>query len=81
MKITKTKSLDSNGGLANQPTTPTLPRKDKKMKTPEQLADEHWKYVKTLLETYGKRTTKREEFHYKTAMIHGIKHGREEEEK
>ena len=46
------------------------------MKTPEQLADEHWAYVKSVmlqqLEVTGKM--------YREAMIHGYKHGKEDKD-
>tara|TARA_Y100000310_G_scaffold264568_1_gene275226 strand:- start:296 stop:451 length:156 start_codon:yes stop_codon:yes gene_type:complete len=48
------------------------------MKTPEELAKEHWEWVSKLM-TYipvGSRTDKLIEYLYKTAMIHGYKHGK-----
>ena len=37
------------------------------MKTPEELAEEHWEWLQRLLERV-----------YKDAFIHGYKHGRED---
>lgn len=46
----------------------------------ERLADAHWEYVKGLLELYCKdaKIMESTEYHYKTAFIHGYKHGQEE---
>jgi hypothetical protein len=45
------------------------------------LADEHWVYIRSLLVTHGDDGDPDElakiEFHYKSAMIHGYKHGQE----
>jgi len=51
------------------------------MKTPKELADQHWTWVEGLWEslpidaTFGITTM---EYIYKTAMIHGYKHGYED---
>ena len=48
------------------------------MKTPTELADEHWEWLEGLWEslpdgaTFGITTT---EYLYKTAFVHGYKHG------
>lgn len=52
--------------------------------TDKELVDAHWKYVEDLLEVHFPSTceqVKSDEieiigFHYRTAMLHGIKHGR-----
>lgn len=41
----------------------------------EQLADEHWAYILDLLKMHGQEELDKIEFHYKTAMVHGYKHG------
>lgn len=43
----------------------------------KELADAHWKYVESVLEQHGAGIYEMElcEFHYKTAFIHGFKHG------
>ena len=54
--------------------------------SPAELANEHWNYIEQLLRTEipDDTTVDKEQyitcvkFHYKTAMIHGIKHGKEE---
>ena len=45
----------------------------------EKMIDEHWEYVKSTLIVHGidEETLKTSEHHYKTAMRHGIKHGRD----
>lgn len=55
------------------------------MKTPEQLADEHWEYVRGVIDRENLAVEHmalgmdeylvKIEFHFKTAMIHGYKHG------
>lgn len=47
------------------------------MKTPEELAEEHWKYVEKILRTSNEdeETIKKIEIHYKEALKHGYKHG------
>ena len=52
----------------------TLP----KQQNPESLADAHWDYVKAVLEHAGEtpEIIGIIGFHYRTAMIHGYKHGR-----
>lgn len=52
------------------------------MNHPEILANEHWKYVKELLDAHCEddENIERIGFHYKTAFIHGYKHGREDYE-
>ena len=46
----------------------------------EQLADDHWKYIKSLLKRHNLPDDQLNiiEFHYITAFIHGFKHGQEE---
>ena len=41
------------------------------------LANEHWEYIELLLATNGstEKDIKLISFHYKTAFIHGYKHG------
>jgi hypothetical protein len=45
------------------------------------IAEEHWEYIRRLLVTHGDDGDPDElakiEFHYKSAMIHGYKHGQE----
>jgi len=43
----------------------------------QELVDAHWAYIEDLLEVEGKTTSYIEivGFHYRTAMMHGIKHG------
>ena len=43
----------------------------------EKLAEAHWSYIKELLLTHGEHIDNVEKigFHYKSAMIHGYKHG------
>lgn len=49
------------------------------MKTPEEIATEHWEWIEGLFESlpddavFGISTT---EYLYKTAFIHGFKHGK-----
>lgn len=47
----------------------------------QKLADEHWDYVRSVLETHFPDEDNKEwkdfEFHYKTAFVHGYKHGRQ----
>ncbi len=47
------------------------------MKDPEQLAAAHWKYVEGLLELHGVDAEDVEiiGWHYRSAMVHGYKHG------
>lgn len=54
----------------------------KKKKISEKLADEHWKYIEDLIRIEVRDTFNNLEtyldairFHYKTAFIHGFKHG------
>ena len=51
--------------------------------TPEELADAHWEYLKERLKIHGEYGSAIEliEYHYKTAMIHGYKHGQEDAQK
>ena len=46
----------------------------------EQIAEEHWEYLKGVLENAGLLDYRIEEigYHYKTAFIHGWKHALEE---
>jgi len=50
--------------------------------TPESLAQEHWEYVKGLIDHIGTAIQESQmqtfEFLYKTAFIHGYKHGSED---
>ena len=48
-----------------------------KMDEVKKLAQEHWNYVEELLHTHGESDDVIEKigFHYKSAMIHGVKHG------
>ena len=50
------------------------------MISPENLAEDHWNYIKKLLEAHGEnsRTVSLIGFHYKSAMIHGFGHCKEE---
>ena len=42
----------------------------------EQQAEAHWKYVESVLEAHGVASEAEViGFHYKTAFIHGFKHG------
>ena len=43
------------------------------MKTPEQMAEDHWEYTKKIINIVG-------ELLYKEAFIHGMKHKMEEKE-
>lgn len=46
------------------------------MKTPEQLAEEHWEWVKGLIKSSScDYTDETLEYIYTTAFIHGYKHG------
>ena len=53
--------------------------------TDQELVDAHWGYVKGVLVQHGitnetmtvDNMLETVQFHYKTAMLHGIKHGRE----
>lgn len=40
-----------------------------------ELAEAHWEYIKGVLEIHGQKELDVIEYHYKTAMIHGYKHG------
>lgn len=42
----------------------------------EALAAEHWQYIEELLETHGITETYAIGWHYRTAFVHGYKHGR-----
>lgn len=41
------------------------------------LADDHWSYINRLLEAHGasEKTRQVVGFHYKSAFVHGFKHG------
>jgi hypothetical protein len=45
----------------------------------EELANKHWLYVEEILNSAGENPEiiKKIKFHYISAMIHGIKHGRQ----
>ena len=47
----------------------------------EVLADAHWGYIKSLIQAHGvdDETIELCGFHYKSAFIHGYKHGIEDE--
>ena len=45
------------------------------MKTPEQLADEHWSWLHPVLELTGVVEIELIKYLFTTAMIHGYKHG------
>ena len=48
------------------------------MDTSEELAKEHWNYIKKLLIVHGHQTDINIiEYHYLTAFIHGYKHGKQ----
>lgn len=53
------------------------------IKPADKLAMEHWIYVEALLKNHGedKTTIEKIGFHYRSAMIHGYKHGQEEYER
>jgi len=55
---------------------------DEMMERAEFLADEHWGYVEQILYNHGvdEKEVERIGFHFKSAMIHGYKHGRLEEQ-
>ena len=48
----------------------------------KQLADDHWEYIEALLNRHSIKLLDLgiAEFHYKTAFIHGYKHGKEDKE-
>ena len=50
------------------------------MEKAKQLSREHWTYIKQLLLTHGVPIEQVNVigFHYKTAFIHGYKHGKED---
>ena len=45
--------------------------------TAKELSNEHWRYIKSLLETHkiDEEVIKQIGFHYTTAFVHGWKHG------
>lgn len=47
------------------------------MEPAKKLAEDHWSYVQDVLASHGvdAETIKTSEFHYKSAFIHGFKHG------
>ena len=49
----------------------------------KQLAEAHWEYIEKLMKQHGEEQTTIDliGFHYKTAMIHGYKHGKEDVKK
>jgi len=53
------------------PSKPDL-RKDKS----KELAEAHWSYIEALLQANNVLPSKSDKFHYKSAFIHGYKHGR-----
>jgi len=50
------------------------------MKDVNELVDKHWSYVEQMLKAHGEDEDiiRVIGFHYKTAMVHGFKHGRED---
>ena len=50
------------------------------MENAKKLSEDHWKYIKEVLNNHGVSGTEQERvgFHYKTAFIHGYKHGQEQ---
>jgi len=53
------------------------------MKKPEDLAEEHWAYVRDTLRVHGEDDAVIEKigWHYTTAMVHGYKHAIEDMKK
>ena len=53
------------------------------MKPFEERVEEHWAYIRSLLEAHGESPNIIEKigFHYRTAMLHGFGHGYEEGKK
>ena len=49
--------------------------------TPQQVAEEHYEYIKGLLVASGQKVTELDRYLYIQAMVHGTKHGREEKSK
>lgn len=49
------------------------------MKEPEELAEDHWKYIERLLEMHGEddEVVDKIGFHYVSAFVHGFKHARD----
>jgi len=43
-----------------------------------ELAEAHWKYVEAVLEAHNVHNVDEIGFHYKSAFIHGYKHGVED---
>lgn len=43
----------------------------------EKLAHQHWNYVRQILEAHGedREVIEKVGFHYRSAMVHGFKHG------
>jgi hypothetical protein len=41
----------------------------------EKLANDHWEYVKETLIVHSAENIEIAEYHYKTAFVHGFKHG------
>ena len=55
------------------------PNDEKELSEAEQQAELHWKYVDGVLATHLVSQSEREKagHHYKTAFVHGWKHGQE----
>jgi len=47
------------------------------IETATTLADDHWSYINKLLEAHGasEKTRQAVGFHYRSAFVHGFKHG------
>lgn len=58
------------------------PNFERKNMSVEELAEEHWNYVKDLLGIHGEKSKIIDKigFHYVTAFEHGYKHGVEDQE-
>jgi hypothetical protein len=50
------------------------------MKDQHEIAEEHWRYIEAVLSVHerSKEVIEMIGFHYKTAFVHGWKHGMEE---
>ncbi len=51
------------------------------MKSVEEMAEEHWKYVEKVLLTHGEDedVIEKIKFHYISSFLHGVKHGKNNE--
>jgi hypothetical protein len=79
------KKLVDKARAANKGGTPAIGRTVEPNGRAKILADEHWAYIRSLLVTHGDDGDPDElakiEFHYKSAMIHGYKHGVDDRER